>query len=148
MKIREQIYKKSYFRTTTEKSLVKLLKRMTNVFPRMRNMPTTIQTQFSTISYTKKLKSFKLISIKFRPERRTFNLSMTRLAVGLLESEKNQLTNQMITLQLTKMHHYFNSSKTFRFWSNSNLTLSLTTKNNVKRLEVGKLQITKTMTSL
>ena len=148
MKIREQIYKKSYFRTTIEKSLVKLLKKMTNVFPRMRNMPTTIQMQFSTISYTKKLKSFKLISIKFRPERRTSNLSMTRLAVGLLESEKNQLTNQMITLQLTKMHHYFNSSKIFRFWSNSNLTLSLTTKNNVKRLEVGKLQITKTMTSL
>lgn len=148
MKIRERIYKKSYFRTTIEKSLVKLLKKTTNVFLRMQNTPTTIQMQFSTISYTKKLRSFKLISIKFRPERRTSNLSMTKLAGGLHESEKNQLTNQMITLQLTRMHHYFNSSKTFRFWSNSNLTLSLTTKSNVRRREVGKLQITRMMTSL
>lgn len=147
MKRREQIFKKFYFRTTIKKSMKKLQVRMMNVFLKMQNMLTTILMSCSTINYTKKSKNYKLIQIKFRQEKSIFNLSTTRLAVGQLELVKSQLINLMIILWLTRMHHFFNSLKTYQSLLSSNLTSFLKIKSNAKRREVGRLLTTKMMTS-
>lgn len=147
MKRSEQIFKKFYFRTTIKKSMKKLQVRMMNVFLKMQNTPTTILMSCSTINYTKKSKNYKLIQIKFRQEKSIFNLSTTRLAVGQLELVKSQLINLMIILWLTRMHHFFNSLKTYQSLLSSNLTSFLKIKSNAKRREVGRLLTTKMMTS-